>query len=285
MLKPRGSEVDRIAPLKLDLDFLDTSGYVVIPIESPAIVIDASKEKGSPRPITDLKITQTLDERQADDGKLIVEITAKGKGLVPELEKILDLERENFEVVNIDDQGVLPSSFDPDSNDIQILSDRSWTVEYRANTESEQLTTFAFSDSKMSDASVKLQRYEGADLVEAESTVPLERSYAEFSWTFLYWLVPLVGVGLIGIAAIILFLKKPAAVAEKRFDVPENINPFTVLSLLEDIRRHNGINQEQTQELETSINRVQKYYFAKDVTKDQEEDLASLATRWVSRAK
>ena len=42
LLKAKGAEVDRIAPLKIDMDFLDTSGYVVIPMESPAVVIDAS---------------------------------------------------------------------------------------------------------------------------------------------------------------------------------------------------------------------------------------------------
>jgi hypothetical protein len=32
LLKPRGPQVDRIPPLRLDLDFLDTSGYAVLPI-------------------------------------------------------------------------------------------------------------------------------------------------------------------------------------------------------------------------------------------------------------
>ncbi len=285
LLKPRGSEVDRIAPLELDLDFLDTSGYVVVPVESAAVVIDASKEKGTPRPVEDLQITQTLDERQADDGKLIVEITAKAKGLVPDLDEILDLERENFEVVNVDDQGVLPASFDEDSNEIQILSDRSWTVEYKAKTESGELGKFAFSGSKMEDVGVKFQRYDSADLVAAEQEVELEKNYAAFSWTFLFWLIPLVFVGLLVIAGLIYFGNEPKTVEQKRFNIPEDINPFTVLSLLQDIRQHNGIDTKEKSELDTSINRVQKYYFAKDVTKDQEEDLVSLANRWVTRAK
>jgi hypothetical protein len=283
LLKTRGSEVDRIAPLELDLDFLDTSGYVVIPVESPAVVIDASKERGTPRPIADLKITQTLDERQSDEGKLIVEISAKAKGLVPELEEILDLEREHFEIVSVDDQGVLPASFDEQSNEIQILSDRSWTVEYRAKTESEDLGTFSFSDAKMDDVDVTFQRYDSADLVEADRNVELEKRYAEFSWSFLFWLIPLIVVGLLGIAVAVHLSRKPKVVRQQRFDVPKDINPFTVLSLLQDIRHHNGIDEAQVLELETSINRVQQYYFAKEVSKDQEEDLATLANRWISR--
>ena len=70
-----------------------------------------------------------------------------------------------------------------------------------------------------------------------------------------------------------------------RFAVPEDVNPFTVLTLLKDIRQRNGISSQQAEELETSINRVQKYYFAKEVTGEQSEDLASLANHWVKKAK
>ena len=110
LLKAKGSEVDRVAPLKIDMDFLDTSGYVVIPIESPTVVIDASKEDNAVRPVSDLVITQTLDQREIDDGKLIVEVSATAKGLVPPLDKIVDLKQANFEIANIDDQGVLSGS-------------------------------------------------------------------------------------------------------------------------------------------------------------------------------
>ena len=31
LLKPKGPEIDAVPPLRIDLDFLDTSGYVVLP--------------------------------------------------------------------------------------------------------------------------------------------------------------------------------------------------------------------------------------------------------------
>src|SRR5262249_18936241 len=61
LLKPRGTQVDKIPPLRLDLDFLDTAGEVVLPIESPALPIDAASV-AAPRPVRDLRITQILDE-------------------------------------------------------------------------------------------------------------------------------------------------------------------------------------------------------------------------------
>src|SRR5690606_3494244 len=40
LLKARGPQVDKLPSLKIDLDFLDTSGYIVLPVESPAVPLD-----------------------------------------------------------------------------------------------------------------------------------------------------------------------------------------------------------------------------------------------------
>ena len=45
---------------------------------------------GDPRPVEKLTVTQTLDERQADKGKLILEVKADGVGLVPDLDELCD---------------------------------------------------------------------------------------------------------------------------------------------------------------------------------------------------
>ena len=105
LLKARGPEVDQIAPVRLDLDFLDTSGYAVLPIESSIVPVDATS-KPAPRPIQNVKITQTLDERQADEGKLILEVKATGQGLIPSLEDLVDVSPDEFDVANIEDQGI-----------------------------------------------------------------------------------------------------------------------------------------------------------------------------------
>ena len=285
LLKPLGSEIDRLAPLKLDMDFLDTSGYVVIPVESSAVVIDASPPKGVARPITDLNVTQTLDERQANESRLILEVSASAKGLVPDLDAIMDLKQENFEIVSVDDQGVLPTSFDKDSSEIQILSDRSWTVEYRASEGAGTQAQFSFSDAKLPEASVKFQRYDDADLVESEQIVSLEKSYGSFSWSFLYWLIPACIMGLVCVAGLIFVATRPQEVEQERFAVPQDVNPFTVLTLLKDIRQRNGIDNEKTKELEDSINRVEEFYFGKTRTEQSEQDLENLAKQWVHQAK
>ena len=285
LLKARGSEVDRLASLKLDMDFLDTSGFVVIPIESPAVVLDAKKSSAL-RPVADLEITQTLDERQAEEGKLIVEVTATGKGLVPSLEEIVNLDRDKFEVVSVDDQGVLPARFDKESDDIQIVSERSWSIEYRAKENESEVGVFSFADAKLDDVAMKFQRYDDVDLVESDQEVSLERQYSNTGFGFLYWLVPLIAFALLATAAGIFLLRQPAVENVDQFAMPEEVNPFTVLTLLRDIRERNGIANEKAIELEDSIQLVERSWFGKETAgkeADQQADLQTLARTWLDQ--
>ena len=79
----RGPEIDRIPPLKLDLDLMDITGYIIFAVETAAIVIDYSSEFAEPRPFDSLTVAQTIDERGAAEGKLILEIKATVQGLFP----------------------------------------------------------------------------------------------------------------------------------------------------------------------------------------------------------
>ena len=85
-------------------------------------------------------------------------------------------------------------------------------------------------------------------------------------------------------AGLIYVSKKPKQVQQARFNVPEDINPFTVLTLLKDIKRRNGISNEKSIELENSINRVEQYYFGKSES-EISDDLKDLAQQWVNQAK
>src|SRR5262249_16311185 len=129
--KARTPRAEKAPPLRLDLDFMDTSGYVILPVESPTIPIDTSPSKAPARPFEKLQLTQILDERQAKDGKLIVEVKGVARGLVPELDQIVAPEHPGFKVEKVDDQGLAVSKFDPDSEATLIDSERTWLVSYR----------------------------------------------------------------------------------------------------------------------------------------------------------
>ncbi len=178
LLKARGPKIDKVPPLRLDLDFMDTSGYVVLPVESPTIPVDASPAKGSVRPFEKLQLTQTLDERQAAQGKLIVEIKAAARGLVPDLDQLVSLDQPGFEREKIDDQGVSVTKFDQESPATVINSERTWLVTYHAAPgQAKPPGMFRFASAKIDDAEQVFQRYVDADLAKVGAEVPLEERY------------------------------------------------------------------------------------------------------------
>ncbi len=285
VLKPLGPQVDKLPPVQLDLDFLDTSGYAVIPISTPIIPIDSSPNRVPPRPYSELKITQTLDERQAADGKLILEIKGTAKGLVPELDDVLDLHFDKFDVKSVDSQPVLPSGFDPKSEAIVVDSDRSWTVELAPKDKAAgNPKQFTFASAKSNDITNEFQRYNDADLVAVEQTVDLERSYRHASVPLWVWFA--IPLGLIGLLAVVYLAlaSKPSADANQRVAMPEDVNPFTVLSLLKRIRSENGIAERHQGDLNRSIEELEQYFFAPS-NGHVSPDLESIARTWVGKAR
>ncbi|MEM7314183.1 MAG: hypothetical protein AAF497_13630, partial [Planctomycetota bacterium] len=284
MLKARGPEVDKLPPMQLDLDFLDTSGYVVLPIESAAVPLDCSK--GEPRPYKDLELVQTLDERQAADGKLVLEVKATAHGLIPPLDQIADVKSEGFEVASIDDQGVVVKEYDKDSKDIEILSERLWTVSFTAADDlTAKPTEFTFAEppsDEKENVEVVYQRFVDADLAVVEPTVSLEQEYGEVK-TYPLMTIGIGSLIVLGCMALMPVLKKPTKkkVVEDEFALPEKVTPFTVLSLLKNIRKNNGIPQSELDRLSGDINRLEHHYFVEPDS--SEPTLEEIAKEWLGK--
>ncbi len=283
LLKPLGPQVDKLPTIKLNLDFLDTSGYVVMPIATPIVPIDASNPQ-QPRPYTDLSVVQTLDERQAADGKLILEVKATAKGLVPELDKILDIKVPGFEVKSTDGQPVLPTEFDPESEEIRMLTDRSWSVELAAIPGSEVPKQFQFASVLDANVTPVYQRYQDADLVKVEQTVDLEKQYAKRDWSFLWWAIPLIAASLLCAIGLIIWVARRPTVVTYSVRLPEEINPFTVLALLKHIKGRNGIAPREVPALDQSIIDLEAFYFGQR-NGHSEPDLHHIASAWVAKAR
>jgi len=283
LLKARGPQIDKLPALKIDLDFLDTSGYTVLPITSSPMAIDAAPEHPDDRPAEKLALMQTLDERQAKDGKLILEVKAKARGLVPPLEKLVDLRTGEFEVKNIDDQQVQVSRFDPDSSEPAVISERTWMISYAGRTDLAQLPkTFHFPEPNVAATEVSFLRYEDADLKSVESTVSLEQKYGQVRQTWPYFVagavLVLVACGL-GWRA---WRKRLVPVAAGGLALPGQLTPFSVLAFLRQIEANNGFDPRTKDELATSIQSLERFYFA-GTDGHQAPDLRQLAERWVSR--
>jgi hypothetical protein len=284
LLKPRGPQIDRIPPLRLDLDFLDTSGYAVLPIESPAVVVDAKDGAGEERPYAKLAVTQTLDERQAKDGKLLLEVKANANGLVPELATILDLssaDASGFAVEKTDDRGNSVVKFDEAGPGID--AERTWTIAMRAKEGLAKLPeSFAFGKPKVDVASDEHFRYVDADLASVGPTVALERSYGKPSRRWLWW-IPAAIVALGGAVFGWMRIRKPAAKAESRFRVPETVNAFTVLGLLREIQANDGLAVGEKRALGAEIDAIERHFFVEEDA--SAPDLHRIAETWASRAR
>ena len=61
--------------------------------------------------------------------------------------------------------------------------------------------------------------------------------------------------------------------------MPEVVTPFSVLGLLREIEHQNGLSQPQKQELRTSIQELERHYFAS--ADDAEPDLKKIAGTWI----
>jgi hypothetical protein len=285
LLKARGPQVDRLPPLRIDLDFLDTSGYVVLPIESPAVPLDARPAKGAPRPALRLEVTQTLDERQAAQGKLLLEVKATASGLVPDLERIVDLAPEGFEVVKTDDQGVSVSKFQPESDTIAVASERTWVVVLKAAGQ-ETPPNFRFGKARDGETKMVYQRYSDADLVAVEQVISLEAQYGQGSSSWLWWLVG-GSVALLVLGFVVVRrLRRPPTDDRCRWQLPETVTPFTILGLLERLRHEARLSEAQRGELMQSIRQLEQCYFAaSDGEGNGDVDLRKVAESWLRQVK
>lgn len=281
LLQPRGPQVDRVPPLRLDLDFLDTSGYAVLPIESAVLPIDASVASADPRPCEKLHLVQTLDERQSKDGKLILELKASCNGLAPGLAALVDFAPGEFDLAKTDDHGLSVTKFDEEGEQGGIQSERTWTLTLKARQGLEHLpTSFAFAKPRLELAGEEHFRYVDADLASVGATVELERSYGTTRKTWIWWSAG----GLLLAAGAWWLLRRSARVEQQqlaRFRRPETITPFSVLGLLRDIERNDGLAPQQKGELRAEIERIESHFFGDE--SEKRPDLEGIASAWVAR--
>ncbi|MDG2359367.1 MAG: hypothetical protein P8M20_06910, partial [Planctomycetaceae bacterium] len=285
LLKSNGPEVDSIPSVHLDLDFLDTSGYAVIPIETSAVPVVSKSKSGDSRPAENVRITQILDERQAEEGRLIIEVKATALGLVPRLDELLKIESPGFEVANVDDNGVAVSQFDVEGTETAVVSERNWMVTLQGEDGLKKLPTeLQFGQPLIATANTEYQRYVDADLSSVEQVVQLEEQYGQTASHWPWYLGGVVTLILVVIAIIYQTTRPTTQIATNRFHVPSPATAFTVLGLLRNIESNNGLNSKSRDELVGTINRLEEFYFLNENEQANEPELAGIARDWVNRA-
>lgn len=283
LLKARGPEIDSLPPVRLDLDFLDTTGYVVLPVESAAVAIDCTPADGEPRPVEELVVTQILDERDFAAGKLGLEIRAVGRGLVPELEQIVDLKFDNFEVTGVETQPLSISKFDENSKRPAVLSERLWTVSLQDRREAAGADrSFRFAALRLQPKETIYQRYEDADLKATEQTVLLQAAWDQPTTPWYLWaaLGLVVCAGSLGGWQLLRGRSGPVAAPTSRWSMPAEVTPFSALAVLQRIESEGGLPTERQRELTEAIRRIERHYFG-TAARDTAPDLTAELRRWI----
>ncbi len=285
LLKPRGPQVDKIPPLRLDLDFLDTSGYVVMPVESPAVPIDARSSTGDPRPVDKLIVTQTLDERQADKGVLLLEVKATGVGLVPDLKTLTgDYQPTGFEISKTEDQGLAVKKFDENAAGNAVVSEHTWLLTLKGQDGQTELPkTFRFASVRVPTQEVLYQRYVDADLASVSEEVALEKTYGKTGWPlWLRWTVGLSIPALIGLLGLVVYLLRPMRTSAVASVVPEQLDAFVTAALLREVREHPSLTPAQQAALDQDLEALERYYFSTDRNGVPAPNLRQLVDKWVT---
>lgn len=280
LLKARGPQVDRIPEIKIDFDFLDTSGYAVLPIGSFPVTIDASRAAPASRPYADLAVTQILDDRKAQDGKITLEVKAQARGLVPDLDRFLSLDLPGFVVDKRDDQGASVTKFADDQDG--VMSERVWLLSLASADGGTPPRHFVFGKPLQEGLAVTYQRYNDADLETVSPEIALTGGFSSKNPVWAWVLV-----GVLGFCYLLWFFLWPTGgrgtvAGAALLRMPAKVTPFTVLGLLRQVATSVKLDAGQRQELTAAIGRIEQSHFGR--VEDPALDLKALAEEWLRRA-
>lgn len=282
LLRSKGPQVDSIPPLKIDLDFLDTSGYVVLPISSATLPLDSAGE-AAPRPFRDLKVTMTLDERDAkekEEWKL--EVKTNAVGLVPKIADILELPIEGFEVTAEGDQNLQIDELTTQTDDGAPLTTHEYRLILKPKSEGSLPTKFIFPPltEKATAALAKedallRQRYDDVDLLPVGETIDLEVKPSSTLWI---WLL-VIGTTVLCLAVWLwsrsLKAKHSGEEVPSGPPLPQTLTPVTLLHWLR--RLETTVPEDKKPALKSEITTLQAKAFAKG---HQSLDLEKIAQTW-----
>jgi hypothetical protein len=286
LLKARDASADRLPPIRVDIDFMDRFGPVVLPVESPVLLVDARPANLPSRPTSSLEVTSVLDDRTLNEKKISLEVKATGRGVIPEFRELFDFTPAGFKIEEFNDSGAAIQRLDSEGDELAGVCERNWTIKLRAES-SGAIPSNEFQFPKPKDQTIKttFKRYQDADLIDVPANLALAgfplRSSGLWRWGLLG--IPVVGIGLFAFAKS--RRKASGKTAEKAYALPSPLNPFTALQLLRSIHADAKLNlsSDQRAELAKAIAAIETHFFSPGKNGNAEPDLASIGTEWIKR--
>jgi thiol-disulfide isomerase/thioredoxin len=290
LMRAKEAAVDRIPSLQLDMDFSDTSGQVVLPVRSQVEPIDAKETDVAPRPCEELALTFTMDEREWREGRVVIEVTGKGRGVIPSHLQMFDFAQTGFDV-EVTDNGLSITEFVSDGKTRRAHSDRNWQFTYKRKKDmrGDAILRFPVLKPGIKTATVEYKHYQDADLValdakQAAAGVALKSRVSTGLRNAGIALLLLV----LGAAAYLLRRAKhgPARAAVAAFALPGPITPFSAVAFLRRIEREVGakLDESARQSLARQIEEIEVAFFRGSPAPASAPDLNSIVRKWLQTA-
>ena len=273
------------------LEDSDGRAYEIsMPVLSSPLDIEVG-ETGAKRPCRNIVVSQTFDERLLDEGRIRLNITAEGVGLIPELSELLDIEQNisGFEIKEISGPRTSLLSFRTEER-LSAMCSRSWNIELAVDRRNKELARrFTFPASKDDNIEeLTNMRYNYGKLEPCEGTT------IDIGWIptniYTYFLCS-AGLLLIVILSRVAYPYVKTYVVQyvgkHKYRMPDHISPFTVARLIRLIEADPDIelSDQQRQELLQDATAIDELYFQQKDGNGKDLDLKSIASRWISTGK
>jgi len=288
--------VDRVPAMEIELDFFDRDGKVVIPVPSPPIGIEIKDDAAGRRAATNIAITETVDGRELEQKRLKMDIVATARGLVPDLDDLVDFQSYELKKTNVDSRaGLRVTEFHSGDDGLYAVSERNWTVELDPAPilhGADERIDFRFPKPTSGDYAVTYRTFKDMDPIAAAEQVTLVEGASAAALTrtnYPAWVLGgLALLAVVGFIAVKLLRKKPTLAAQgpPAFTMPREATPFAVVTLLHRIRTSPAatLTDSQRKDLEREITALERAAFANGATHRSTPDLSSLADRWIKTA-
>jgi len=290
VLRAKDAAVDRIPSIQLDMDFSDTAGQVVLPIRSQVQPIDSKDLEAPQRPCDDLAVVFTMDEREwRKEGKVVVEVSARGKGVIPSHLQMFDYAHEGFDT-EITDNGLSVTQFVSDGQNRTAQADRGWQITYKRKKDLRGDVTLKFPAMKPSivTTNVEYKHYVDADLVSLDAKAALAGVRLHSGASSVARNVA-IGAALLALAVVgaILFRKRPQRTeVAGSLTVPAQITPFSVVAFLRRIQKEYAARLDEASRaaLGKEIQQIESAYFSGAQPAAGAPDLEAVARKWLQTA-
>lgn len=288
LLQAKGPHVDKIPSFSLDMDFVEKSGFVVLPMETSIVPIDAKLDRYVPRPTDNIQVVQTLNDNELEQGTVDVEVKITGHGVLPPVDQLLDLSYPGFVVREIDAMPLSVLEFDLESAENVVSSERLARVSLNAGDLDSVHPKFHFANllPMAKPSEMVFRRFEDADIVMTSSVVDLE-DIKQTLPTNAYWIVIGLGTAVFVVAAAgySAMRRKPQEniIVVPKVAAPSVVSPFSTLEYLQSLGQKIDFSDTERCELRNEIAAIEDAYF-RQKTNNGKPDLAASVEKWYARS-